>query len=188
MNNLEAEMTDYYQKLYPEEPKVLVFGKGDAGVELMLIGEAPGEQETLLLQPFVGRAGKNLDDFLKLSGIDREKLYITNTVKFRPTRLSPTGRVINRPPTQVEIQQGVPFLQREIRAVAPKIIATLGNVPLKALLGRKFSVGAVHGTWLMWEGFKVYPLYHPASVIYNPALMDTYRADVLRLGEAVKAL
>lgn len=188
MNELEDEMTSFYRSLYADEEKVLVFGEGNKEADLMLIGEAPGEQETLLLHPFVGRAGKNLDELLALSGLDREKLYITNTVKFRPTRLSAAGRVINRPPTQEEIQLSLPFLKREIRAVKPKIIATLGNVPLKALLGKEFSVGAVHGRWLMWEDFRLFSLYHPAAILYNPVLKESYRADVLRLGEAVKAL
>ena len=86
MQKLQAEMTALFKKLYADEPKILVFGEGDPKARLVLIGEAPGEQETIAGRPFVGKAGKNLDEFLALSGLKREELYITNTVKFRPTR------------------------------------------------------------------------------------------------------
>lgn len=181
-------MTAFFRELYVDEQKMLVFGEGQENARLMLIGEAPGEQEALQGRPFVGRAGKNLDEFLALSGIEREKIYITNTVKFRPSRLSPAGRVVNRPPTQEEIKLSLPFLKREIRAVHPQIVATLGNVPLKALLNKDATIGEMHGRWQVWENFRVFPLYHPASIIYNPSLRDTYHADVMRLGEEVRAL
>lgn len=188
MKKLQEEMTAFFRELYVDEQKVLVFGEGCEHARLMLIGEAPGEQESLAGRPFVGRAGKNLDEFLALSGIDRETVYITNAVKFRPARLSAAGRVVNRPPTQEEIKLNLPFLKREIRLVKPQMIATLGNVPLKALLGKEESIGEAHGTWREWEGIRLYPLYHPASVLYNPSLRETYREDVLRLGEEVRLL
>ena len=182
MENLRAEMTAFYQKLYPDEPKTLVFGEGPVHARLMMIGEAPGEQESLKGRPFVGKAGKNLDEFLMLSGLDRAELYITNTVKYRPVKISAAGHTVNRAPTQEEIDQGLPFLKREILLVDPDVIVTLGNVPLRALLGRSATIGAVHGRWQTWEGRRLYPLYHPASVIYNRALKSVYEEDVVRLG------
>lgn len=182
MENLRAEMTTFYQKLYPDEPKTLVFGEGPVHARLMMIGEAPGEQESLKGRPFVGKAGKNLDEFLKLSGLDRAELYITNTVKYRPVKISAAGHTVNRAPTQEEIDQGLPFLKREILLVDPDVIVTLGNVPLRALLGRSATIGAVHGRWQTWEERRLYPLYHPASVIYNRALKSVYEEDVVRLG------
>ena len=70
--------------------------------------------------------------------------------------------------------------------IRPEMIITLGNVPLKALLGKERTIGVCHGQWIAWEDALVYPLYHPASVIYNPALREVYQADVIRLGEEVR--
>lgn len=186
MRRLQAEATAFYRELYGAEEKLLVFGDGDEHARMMMIGEAPGEQETLQGRPFVGKAGKNLDEFLDLSGLDRRALYITNTVKFRPTRISAAGRVVNRPPNTEEVKIGAGWLMKEIELVDPDIIVTLGNVPLKALLGKDMSIGMCHGQWIGWQNRKIYPLYHPASVIYNPSLKEIYRSDVVRLGEEVR--
>lgn len=179
-------MTAFFDELYVEEKKTLVFGDGDLHARIVMIGEAPGEQESIQGKPFVGKAGKNLDEFLELSGMDRRALYITNTVKFRPTRISSAGRIVNRPPTQEEIRLSIPWLMRELDLVRPEIIVTLGNVPLKAIWGKNAAIGQYHGAWTEWKGRLVYPLYHPASVIYNPSLKEVYRTDVMRLGEDVR--
>lgn len=186
MEKLKAEMTAFFQKLYVDEQKVLVFGEGAAHARVVLIGEAPGEQESLQGRPFVGKAGKNLDEFLALSGIDRAAIYITNTVKYRPVKRSAAGNTVNRTPTQEEIRLNLPFLKRELALIDPEVIVTLGNVPLRALLGNSQSIGACHGQWLSCEGRRLYPLYHPASVIYNRALKPVYEEDVIRLGAALK--
>ena len=182
MEKLRAEMTAFFQKLYVDEQKVLVFGEGPLRARIALIGEAPGEQESLQGRPFVGKAGKNLDEFLALSGMNRAELYITNTVKYRPVKRSAAGNTVNRAPTQEEISLGLPFLRRELALVDPEVVVTLGNVPLRALLGRQATIGALHGQWQSWEGRRLYPLYHPASIIYNRALKDVYEEDVVRLG------
>ena len=150
--------------------------------ELMLIGEAPGEQEALAGRPFVGKAGHNLDEMLARCGLTRAQIYIGNAVKFRPVKQSRAGRTVNRPPTQEEIGLFRPWLLREVELVHPALIATLGNVPLRALMGRQATIGALHGQWQTWEERRLYPLYHPASVIYNRALKSVYEEDVVRLG------
>lgn len=188
MEKLQAEMTALFQKVYADEPRILVFGEGDPRAELVLIGEAPGEQETVQGRPFVGKAGKNLDEFLEISGLEREKLYITNTVKFRPVKRSAAGRLVNRPPTQEEVGLCLPFLLRELELVRPRVIATLGNTPLRALMGRQATIGAVHGRGVPFGDGLLFPLYHPASLIYNPSLRETYREDVVRLGELMRSL
>ena len=180
MERFRAELKAFVDGLYEGEKKVLVYGEGDAGARVMMIGEAPGEQETLLGRPFVGKAGKNLDEFLELAGMDRGQLYVTNTVKFRPTKRSAAGRVVNRPPTQEEVRLFLPWLLKEIDIVDPVCVITLGNVPLKALMGRGAVIGEMHGRFASREGRRVYPMYHPASVIYNPALRTVYRDDILR--------
>ncbi len=175
------ECTKFFMDLYPEQQKIMVFGEGKLEPEIMMIGEAPGEMETLQGRPFVGKAGKNLDEFLQLSGLSRGEMYISNAVKFRPTKVSATGRLSNRPPTREEIKLSLPWLIREIDLVKPKRIVTLGNVPLKALLGQNMAIGKIHGQWLSLNGVPLYPLYHPASIIYNRSLNDIYIEDVTRL-------
>lgn len=186
MDTLRREMTDFFRKLYVEEQKILVFGEGNVPSRVVLIGEAPGPQETLQGRPFVGKAGKILDEFLALSGIRREEVYITNTVKFRPVKTSAAGNTVNRAPTREEVKLCLPFLRRELALAAPQVIVTLGNVPLKALMGQQATIGEEHGRWLEWEGRRLYPLYHPASIIYNRALRPVYEQDVTRLGEALR--
>ena len=186
MEKLRAELSRLIEQLYEGENKVLVYGEGSVGARVMLIGEAPGEQETLKRRPFVGKAGKNLDEFLELAKLNRSELYVTNTVKFRPTRVSNAGRTVNRAPTQEEISLFYPFLLHEIELVKPEYVVTLGNVPLQTLTDRKTVIGAVHGQTIEKHGFTLYPMYHPASLIYNPSLREVYRADVLRLSEMLE--
>jgi len=188
MEKFRSELTRFIDGIYEGDRKVLVHGEGVVGARVMLIGEAPGEQETLQGRPFVGKAGKNLDEFLALVGIDRTQLYVSNTVKFRPTRISDAGRTVNRPPTQEEIKLFLPWLKREIDMVKPECVVTLGNVPLQALTDRRTVIGEVHGAFLDCGGLRVYPMYHPASMIYNPSLRSVYREDVERLALWLKEL
>lgn len=186
MRQLNREMKALADEVYRGEDKVLVFGEGPRGARIMLIGEAPGEQETLQGRPFVGRAGKNLDGFIEATGLDRREMYVTNTVKFRPTRISGAGRVVNRPPTQEETALFLPFLKREIAEVSPGIIVTLGNVPLRALVGPGAIIGDMHGRLQELEGRRLFPMYHPAAVIYNPSLRAVYAADMAKLAGVIK--
>jgi len=180
MERFQRELADFIGGLYEGEKKVLVFGEGRRGAPVMLIGEAPGEQESMQGRPFVGKAGKNLDAFLEGVGMTRGDLYVTNTVKFRPTRLSAAGRVVNRPPTQEEVRLFLPWLLREIELVDPKCVVTLGNVPLRALTGAGSAIGKAHGSFLELGERKLYAMYHPASVIYNPSLKAVCQEDIER--------
>ncbi len=179
MERFQREATAFFRNLYEGERKLLVFGEGRVGAPVMMIGEAPGEQESLQGRPFVGKAGKNLDAFLEQAGMDRASLYVTNVVKFRPTRRSEAGRVVNRPPTQEEIKLFLPWLLKEIELVDPRYIITLGNVPLKALTGRGSGIGDMHGRFIEWQGRRLFAMYHPASVIYNPGLKAVYSRDIV---------
>ena len=178
MEKLNAELAAFIDGLYEGEKKVLVFGEGEADAPVMLVGEAPGEQESLMGRPFVGKAGKNLNEFLEGAGMERRALYVTNTVKFRPTKTSAAGRTVNRPPTQEEVKLFVPWLEKEIALVNPKCVVTLGNVPLKALTDRRQVIGSLHGQFMDLGGRLLFPMYHPASVIYNPSLKEVYRRDL----------
>ena len=190
MEQFNHKLTQFFSHLWPAEEKVLVFGEGNADhPAIMLIGEAPGEQETLHRRPFVGKAGKNLDGFLQVVGLQREALYITNVVKIRPTKVSEKGRLSNRPPNKEELALFTPFLMEEIWRVQPRLIVTLGNTPLKALMGAKAVIGSLHGSMQtatvahekQSADFPIFPLYHPASIIYNRALQAVYQADLLAL-------
>lgn len=190
MQAFQAKMQRFFATLWPAENKTLVFGEGKADhPDIMLIGEAPGEQETLQGRPFVGKAGKNLDAFLEVVGLAREDLYISNVVKIRPTKTSEKGRLSNRPPNREELALFTPYLYEEILLVQPRVVVTLGNVALKALAGSKAVIGSMHG-----EAARVtvaqdrqsaevtlFPLYHPASIIYNRSLQEVYQADLMAL-------
>ena len=139
----------------------LVFGEGDPDARLMLVGEAPGEEEDLSGRPFVGRAGQLLDRVLASVGLDRDEIYITNMVKFRPPG--------NRNPRPEEIAASEPVLLTQIKLIRPQIIGTLGNVPTQYFLGTKDGITRTHGQWFDWHGIRVFPLYHPAYLLRNPS-------------------
>ncbi|MGI6183974.1 MAG: uracil-DNA glycosylase [Candidatus Fimadaptatus sp.] len=185
MDRFRAELRAFVDELYTGENKVLVYGEGPLRPELMLIGEAPGEQEALAGRPFVGKAGRNLDEMLEKCGLTRAQIYIGNAVKFRPVKQSRAGRTVNRPPTQEEIGLFRPWLLREIDIVRPALIATLGNVPLRALTGRALTVGQEHGRLLVEGGMRIFPMYHPASMIYNPSLKAVFEEDLRTLAGIV---
>ncbi len=170
---LEIMESDYAEN-------IIVFGEGKENAKICMIGEAPGGEEEKQGKPFVGRAGKILWDFLEMTGLKREQIYITNVVKFRPTDRSKTGRIINRIPKKAEIDFFLPYLTEELMIVQPDIIVTLGNVPLKAVTEEESAtIGAMHGAMTTTkQGYQLFPLYHPASIIYNSGLAQTYQNDL----------
>ena len=187
VNAVYQEMLAFFRPLWPGEDKPLVLGDGkkDAPV-LMLIGEAPGETEVIKQRPFVGKAGKNLDEFLSLAHLSREEIFVSNVVKIRPTEIGPTGRKRNRAPNKEELALFIPWLMKEIAAVQPRALVTLGNVPLKALVNEPITIGDCHGTWQESKaGVPLFSLYHPASIIYRRALAPVYEEDVLRLARSL---
>lgn len=167
-----------------------VFGDGNPHAAAMLIGEAPGAEETRQGRPFVGRAGRYLDLLLEQAGIERAGVYTTNVVKYRPVVRSERS-VRNRTPGPREIAAALPLLADELTAIAPQTVVTLGNVPLCAVLqlcGRApDTIGALHGKpiplLLGSLPFTLFALYHPASGIYNRALLEVMERDAIALGE-----
>jgi len=184
--NLKKECVTFFKHIYVGEDRVLVFGEGNPSPKLLLVGEAPGEQEALEGRPFAGKAGIQLNSFIEELGFSREDLYITNAVKFRPTRESAAGHAVNRTPTAEEIALWRPWLLREIDLVKPHVIATLGNIALRAVTGRSIAIGEVHGTCIPDTDPPVFALYHPASVLYRRALSETYQEDVRRLRQLLE--
>lgn len=180
------EQMEKESKLHFGDRRV-VFGDGKINAEIMLIGEAPGGEEEKQGKPFVGKAGKNLNEFLEIVGLDRSDLYVSNVVKLRPFKLSPkTNKPINRPPNKEELAFFVPLLHQEIDIVKPKLIVTLGNFALKnVLMDQKASIGDYHGKIVEKDGKRIFPLYHPASIIYDRAKEPIYIEDLYKLKEVL---
>jgi len=180
ISEINKKLAENAEKTFPK--RKLVYGGGKINSDIMLIGEAPGGEEEKQGKPFVGSAGKNLNKFLEIIELDRENIYITNVVKIRPFKLSPkTNRPVNRPPNKEEIDFFKEYLYNEIEVVNPKIIVTLGNVALKTVLkNNKALIGDFHGK--ICNG-NIFPLYHPASIIYNQKLKETYLSDLKKLKE-----
>ena len=142
-----------------------VFGEGSLDARLTIVGEAPGQQEVEAERPFVGRAGQLLDQVLKAAGIARSDIYVTNTVKVRPT-IEKGGRLKNRPPRARESRAGLEVLLPELRLVAPSVLVLLGNVPAKALINRSFTMGSDRGVWSESVlGAPAIATYHPAYLV-----------------------
>ena len=187
MNRTLEEINREYSARFGAEYR-LVPGEGNPRARLMLVGEAPGRQEEEQGRPFVGQAGKNLDEFLALVEMERGALYIANSVKFRPTKQGASGRLSNRTPTKDEVARFNPWLADEIACVRPLVIASLGNTALGAVMAacgaqRKPPViGDAHGRPLpLGESATLFPLYHPASIIYRRELKAVYEQDVRAL-------
>lgn len=168
-----------------EEPYVT--GVGNVDAKILLIGEAPGAREVKLGEPFVGQAGKILDEFLDILEIQREDLFITNVVKIRPFKINKrTGKKNNRPPTQDEIDIFSNILFEEINIICPKIIIPLGNTPLRCIMNdNTLTIGNMHGKLLKKDNVPVFPLYHPAATIHNQNLKGTYLTDLDKLKQII---
>lgn len=192
MESLEAVKKQYefiIKNQLKSDAKV-VFGEGNTDARIMLIGEAPGEKEELYNKPFIGQSGKILDEFLGLLEFKREDIYITNVVKIRPTKVNPsTKRKSNRPPNRKETELSIGTLIKQIEIIKPEVVVTLGNVPLKALVSdNKAKIGDYHGRPVKRNNVIIFPLYHPASIIYNRSLRDCYKEDVYKLKNYINSL
>jgi uracil-DNA glycosylase len=142
-----------------------VFGEGSLNCRLAVVGEAPGKQEVEEGRPFVGNAGKLLDELLKEAGIGRSKLYVTNVVKVRPTNES-GGSTTNRPPRAGEIREGIGLLREELDLVKPRAMVLLGGTPAKAMIKESFTLKSEHGTPFDTEfGRPALATYHPAYLL-----------------------
>lgn len=137
-----------------------VFGDGNSKAELMFIGEGPGREEDEQGLPFVGRAGQLLTKMINAMQFTREEVYIANIVKCRPPE--------NRNPTDEEAAKCLPYLNRQIDIIHPKVIVLLGAVPLKYLLGLT-GITRIRGTWYEYRGIKIMPTLHPAYLLRNPS-------------------
>ncbi len=165
-----------------EKAKNLVFGKGSTYASIMFIGEAAGRQEDEQGFPFVGAAGKNLDKLLEKVGLSMNDVYIANILKYRPPE--------NRPPSSDEIKSHTPWLLEQIAVINPKVICSLGNYATKFflagcdvdLMDKQPGITSVHGKVRMislnGSQVKLIPLFHPAAIIYNRALLSEWEKDI----------
>ena len=158
----------------------LVFGVGNAQAEVMLIGEGPGEQEDLQGVPFVGPAGKLLDDMLEMIDLDRQKVYIANIVKCRPPR--------NRDPLNVEQEACRPWLDRQIALVNPKIIVCLGRIAAMALIREDFRITREQGQWFDRDGRRLMATYHPSALLRDVDKRPEAFMDLRALRKEIKAV
>ena len=138
----------------------IVFGVGNPEARLMFVGEAPGEDEDLKGEPFVGKAGQLLTKMIEAMGLRREDVYICNTVKCRPPN--------NRNPEPDELAACEPFLKGQLASVKPEVIVTLGKFAAQALLREQTPITRLRGQWREYEGIPVMPTFHPAYLLRSP--------------------
>ncbi|ERI91693.1 uracil-DNA glycosylase, family 4 [Clostridiales bacterium oral taxon 876 str. F0540] len=181
---------------YSEEPTGgYITGDGPIPADILFVGEAPGKTEVEEGKPFVGMAGKTFEKYLNTINLTRDKIRITNTCFVRPITIkegkSGSTSVSNRPPKPKEVAMFKEVLDDEIALVNPKVIVTLGNVPLKRLTEFK-SIGECHGKLYYNEELKkyIFPMYHPSSLTYNrnEDFLKTYEEDWLKLKEALETI
>lgn len=152
----------------------IVFGAGDARARVMIVGEAPGRNEDLSGEPFVGAAGRFLDELLGHAGLTRDAVYIANVIKCRPPG--------NRDPKATEIDTCAPFLREQVRLVSPEVVVTLGNFATRFILGTDEPISRLRGQARVAGPLTVLPVYHPAAAIYDRTKRDILLEDFAALG------
>ena len=142
-----------------------VFGTGNPQAELMFVGEAPGADEDVQGEPFVGRAGELLTKIINAMGLTRDDVYIANVLKCRPDM--PKGAPGNRPPTPLEMQRCLPYLREQIAIIQPRILVALGKTAMAGLTSTDESMSAIRGRWFTFENIPLLPTYHPSYLLRN---------------------
>lgn len=159
----------------------VVFGTGIKTADIMFVGEGPGEQEDLQGEPFVGAAGKLLDDMLSIIDLSRnENVYIANIVKCRPPR--------NRDPEEDEQDACFEYLLNQIQLVKPKIIICLGRIAAKKLIDADFRITREHGTWVQKQGIWYTAIYHPSALLRDHSKRPQTFEDLLSIRSKLRSL
>ncbi len=180
LDELKQKILD--DKVTPDLAKTatqLVFGEGSPNAEMVFIGEAPGKNEDLKGIPFVGAAGKFLDEMLATIDLKREDIYITNIVKYRPPG--------NRDPLPDEKSSFLPYLESQLEVIQPKLVVTLGRHSLNCFLP-DLSIGQVHGQPKRYKGRVYLPLFHPAAALYNGGMRQTLIDDFALIPSIIKKI
>ncbi|MDP6943270.1 MAG: uracil-DNA glycosylase, partial [Myxococcota bacterium] len=171
LDAIRAELGDCRRCGLHEGRRNIVFGVGNPSADVVIVGEAPGRDEDMTGEPFVGRSGQLLTRMLEAIGVAREDAYICNVLKCRPPR--------NRDPQADEIATCSPFMTRQIQAIAPKVIITSGRFASQTVLGLELSMGRLRGTIRSFHGVPVVPMYHPAYLLRNPSAKRQTYEDLL---------
>jgi uracil-DNA glycosylase family 4 len=174
---LAAEVAECTRCLLHRGRTKAVPGQGPEDADIMFIGEAPGFHEDQQGLPFVGAAGKFLEELLEDIGLTREKVFIANVIKCRPPG--------NRDPLPEEIEACKPFLDRQIELIQPKLVVTLGRFSM-ARAFPKARISRIHGQPRKVGGVLYYPMYHPAAALHQPSLRQTIKEDMLRIPELIE--
>lgn len=153
----------------------VVFGVGNPHASIMFVGEAPGYYEDQQGEPFVGAAGKLLNDLLASAGLSRNEIYIANVIKCRPPN--------NRDPEPDEVETCKPFLMQQIQMIHPKLVCTLGNWATQTLLERKVGITKVKAQAFYMKNFVIFPLLHPAAALHQGNLLEPLKEDFRKLKE-----
>ena len=156
----------------------IVWGSGSKNAQIMFIGEAPGRKEDEGGLPFIGAAGKILDEFLARAQLNRNDIYITNIVKCRPPN--------NRNPKPDEIYACAKYLLHQIETIQPRVIITLGSFATQAILGTDTPISQLHNKPQQYGNYTVLPLYHPAATIYNQQLRPQFINSANTLRDLIK--
>ena len=157
----------------------MVFGVGVRNADVMFVGEGPGEQEDLKGEPFVGPAGKLLDDMLSIIDIDRHtNCYIGNIVKCRPPR--------NRDPQEEEQEACIGYLRNQVALIRPKIIICLGRIAAKKLIDENYRITRQHGQWVQKNGVWMTAIYHPSALLRDVSKRPETFDDLLSIREKIK--
>ena len=157
----------------------IVPGEGNPDADIVFIGEAPGRQEDLTGKPFIGAAGKLLSELLAGIGLNREDVFITSIVKYRPPN--------NRDPRPSEKEESWPYLLRQLRVIEPKLVVTLGRHSMGYFVPNQ-TITQAHGTLIEGGEWPVLPVYHPAAALYNNKLRVTLQEDFAALAAALENL
>jgi len=160
LDALALTLADCTRCLLSEARTQVVFGAGNTSADVVFVGEAPGRDEDLQGEPFVGEAGKLLDRILLAMGLKRHQVYICNVIKCRPPR--------NRDPLPEEILTCEPFLMRQLELIKPRLIVSLGKFAAQTLLKNEAPVSRLRGKWQSYQGIPLMPTYHPAFLLRNP--------------------
>lgn len=158
----------------------VVFGVGPETADVMFIGEGPGEQEDLKGEPFVGAAGKLLDDMLSIIDLSRENCYIANIVKCRPPR--------NRDPLETEQDACIDYLRNQVALIRPKIIVCLGRISATRLIRPDFRITREHGQWVEKNGIWMTAIYHPSALLRDLTKRPETFDDLIALREKIREL
>lgn len=158
----------------------VVFGVGSPTAEVLLVGEAPGASEDQQGEPFVGAAGKLLDDMLAMIGLGRSRIYITNSVKCRPPQ--------NRDPLNTEKDACRGYLSRQLALMKPKIIVCLGRISAMELIREDFKISQEHGQFFEKDGVQMMALYHPAALLRDPRKKPETFEDLKRLQAKIREI